>query len=103
MTNLGLLGCFKYFGFFASSFAGALETLGLQADWPTMTVLLPVGISFYTFQTLSYTIDVYHRKLEPVNNSSTHAVVSTTNPENFVAMGTSRLKLIKSLERHYRR
>jgi len=64
-VNLGLLGFFKYFDFFIDSFADLLGTVGLQASLPTLRVVLPVGISFYTFQTLSYTIDIYRRKLEP--------------------------------------
>ena len=71
--NLGVLGFFKYFGFFAASFAGLLSSLGVQADPPLLDVILPVGISFYTFQTLAYTIDVYRGKIEP---SSDLAVVA---------------------------
>ena len=58
-TNLGILGFFKYFNFFRDSAALLMGTLGLQADWPTLNIILPMGISFYTFQTMSYTIDVY--------------------------------------------
>ena len=58
-TNLGLLGFFKYWNFFAESAAAALRGAGLEADWATLNVVLPVGISFYTFQTLGYTVDVY--------------------------------------------
>jgi len=64
-TNLGLLGVFKYFNFFASSAAWLVELTGFPVTPPALTVLLPVGISFYTFQTLSYTIDVYRGDLEP--------------------------------------
>ncbi|MBL7965017.1 MAG: MBOAT family protein [Flavobacteriales bacterium] len=63
--NLGMLGVFKYFDFFATSFAALLARFGLHADPVTLGFILPVGISFYTFQTLSYTIDVYRRQLEP--------------------------------------
>ncbi len=58
-TNLGILGTFKYFDFFSLSAARLLEQLGFHADFPTLNILLPVGISFYTFQTMAYTIDVY--------------------------------------------
>lgn len=61
--NLGLLGLFKYYGFFAEGLAALLEGLGLRAGLPTLHVILPVGISFYTFQTLSYSIDVYRREI----------------------------------------
>ncbi len=63
LTNLGLLGFFKYFDFFIDSFAAILESLGFQPNLPSLRVVLPVGISFYTFQTLSYTIDVYRRRI----------------------------------------
>ena len=63
VVNLGLLATFKYFGFFADSFANLLDTFGLEADPITLEVILPVGISFYTFQTLSYTIDVMRGRI----------------------------------------
>ena len=66
--NLSFLGFFKYFNFFAESFAGFFQIFGLEANWVTLNVLLPVGISFYTFQTMSYTIDVYKRDLQPINS-----------------------------------
>ncbi len=58
-TNLGILGGFKYFNFFRDSAAGVLGACGLHAHLPTLDVILPMGISFYTFQSMSYTIDVY--------------------------------------------
>ena len=64
-TNLGLLGVFKYYNFFVASLAEALTSVGIQPNVPTLSIILPVGISFYTFQTLSYTIDVYRRQCEP--------------------------------------
>ena len=67
LVNLGLLGFFKYFNFFVDSFADLLFTLGLSANIQTLNIILPVGISFYTFQTLSYTIDIYRRKIKPVD------------------------------------
>ena len=66
-VKLGILSFFKYVGFFAGSFATAMATVGWQVDLLT-DVVLPVGISFYTFQTLSYTLDVYRKKLEPTND-----------------------------------
>jgi D-alanyl-lipoteichoic acid acyltransferase DltB (MBOAT superfamily) len=63
--NLGLLGFYKYFDFFAANVHAALTALGIPSDPVVLGVLLPVGISFYTFQTLSYTIDVYRGELEP--------------------------------------
>lgn len=68
VSNLGILGFFKYFNFFSDSAISLLESLGMHASIPTIHVILPVGISFYTFQTLSYTIDVYRGRLKPVEN-----------------------------------
>ncbi len=67
-VNLGLLGAFKYFGFFADTLAAALGSVGLEPSPVTLRLVLPVGISFYTFQTLSYTIDIYRGRLEPTRN-----------------------------------
>lgn len=66
--NLLILGFFKYCNFFGESFADLLGLFGLKADWTTLNIILPVGISFYTFQALSYTIDVYRKKLEPTHD-----------------------------------
>ncbi|MFM2376290.1 MAG: peptidoglycan O-acetyltransferase [Bacteroidota bacterium] len=68
VMNLGMLGTFKYFDFFSEGFQNLLATIGLHADVPILNILLPVGISFYTFQTLSYTIDVYRLKMEPTRD-----------------------------------
>ena len=68
VVNLGILAYFKYADFFIASAASLLERLGFEPSWQTLNIVLPVGISFYTFQTLSYTIDVYRRKLEPTRN-----------------------------------
>jgi len=66
--NLGLLAFFKYYNFFISSFIDAFTFFGIPFEASTLKIILPVGISFYTFQTLSYTIDVYKKKLHPTNN-----------------------------------
>lgn len=58
-VNLGLLGVFKYLGFFSDSLVALIRSLGGTPDWPTLNVILPVGISFYTFQSLGYVLDVY--------------------------------------------
>ncbi len=68
LGNLGMLGTFKYFNFFVENVGAALETAGIQAHLPVLQVLLPVGISFYTFQTMSYTFDVYRGRLQPRRN-----------------------------------
>ena len=61
--NLGLLGFFKYYNFFSENFSLAFSQIGINLSPFTLDIILPVGISFYTFQTMSYTIDIYHRKL----------------------------------------
>lgn len=66
--NLGLLGFFKYFNFFIESWVEAWQHVGITMHSSTLQIILPVGISFYTFQTLSYTIDVYRKKITPTFN-----------------------------------
>lgn len=68
ISNLGMLGFFKYFNFFRDSFVDLFDAMGFQADFVTLNIILPVGISFYTFQSLSYTIDVYRGKMEPTRD-----------------------------------
>ena len=67
-VNIGFLGFFKYYNFFAESFANAFTFFGQSINPERLNIILPVGISFYTFQTLSYTIDVYKNKLKPTTN-----------------------------------
>lgn len=64
LLNLGILGLFKYYDFFASSFNALMQSFGKEASWPLLHLLLPMGISFYTFQALSYTIDVYRGQVK---------------------------------------
>lgn len=66
-VNLGLLGFFKYFNFFVDSFSELMNLIGFSG-LDTLNIVLPVGISFYTFQTMSYTIDVYRRQINPEKN-----------------------------------
>ncbi len=68
LVNIGFLGFFKYFNFFVASFTDAFTLFGMPMQGYSLSIILPVGISFYTFQTLSYTIDVYRRKLEPTRD-----------------------------------
>ncbi len=65
LVNLGFLGFFKYYNFFLDNFTSAFSFFGSEINAGSLEIVLPVGISFYTFQTLSYSIDVYRRKLEP--------------------------------------
>jgi len=67
-VNLGLLGFFKYANFFIENFVQAFSLFGASFSTQTLNIILPVGISFYTFQTISYSIDVYRRKLEPTKD-----------------------------------
>lgn len=66
--NLLILGVFKYYNFFGENFCALLQLFNVQTDWITIDILLPVGISFYTFQALSYTIDVYLHKIKPTHD-----------------------------------
>lgn len=68
LLNLGLLGFFKYYNFFVESFVAAFSLFGKPLSLSSLNIILPVGISFYTFQTMSYAIDVYKRKLEPTED-----------------------------------
>jgi alginate O-acetyltransferase complex protein AlgI len=68
LVNLGFLGFFKYYNFFLENFVDVFSLFGMQINANSLNIILPVGISFYTFQTLSYTIDVYRKKLEPTKD-----------------------------------
>ena len=68
VLNIGILFFFKYFNFFVKSFADAFSLFGTDMNVHTLKILLPVGISFYTFTALSYSIDVYLRKVEPTHD-----------------------------------
>jgi D-alanyl-lipoteichoic acid acyltransferase DltB (MBOAT superfamily) len=67
-THLVILGFFKYFNFFTDSFQSLTNIFGIKLDFPTLNIILPVGISFYTFQSMSYTIDLYRKELTPAKN-----------------------------------
>ncbi|QYN50593.1 MBOAT family protein [Apibacter sp. ESL0404] len=66
--NLGFLGFFKYYNFFIESFADLIQKLGFTAHYSTLNIILPVGISFYTFHGLSYVFDIYNKKIKPSHN-----------------------------------
>jgi alginate O-acetyltransferase complex protein AlgI len=72
--NLGFLAYFKYYGFFIESFAELLSSNGLQAYSGTLNIILPIGISFYTFHGLSYVFDIYNRKITPTTNFIDYAL-----------------------------
>jgi D-alanyl-lipoteichoic acid acyltransferase DltB (MBOAT superfamily) len=68
LTNLGLLGFFKYYNFFIDNFIRAFTLFGMEFTSQHLNIILPIGISFYTFQTLSYSIDVYKKRIEPTKD-----------------------------------
>jgi D-alanyl-lipoteichoic acid acyltransferase DltB (MBOAT superfamily) len=74
VVNLGILGFFKYFNFFAGSFVDLAAAFGLHVDRFVLNVVLPVGVSFYTFQSLSYTIDIYRGRTQPAKSFLDFAV-----------------------------
>ena len=69
LFNLGVLGFFKYYNFFVDSWIDSLSSIGfeIKSAW-TLKIILPVGISFYTFQTMSYTIDIFRKQLKPTKD-----------------------------------
>ena len=73
-VNLGFLGFFKYYNFFIDSFAEVLSNIGFQVNPWTLQVILPVGISFYTFHGLSYVIDIYKDRIKPERNFIDYSV-----------------------------
>ena len=73
-VNLGFLAVFKYYNFFIESFTNGLSLLGFHADFWTLKIILPIGISFYTFHGLSYVIDIYKDKIKPEKNFIDYAV-----------------------------
>ncbi|MFY0630591.1 MAG: MBOAT family protein [Flavobacteriaceae bacterium] len=81
VTNIGLLFVFKYYNFFIESFTEAFSFFGSEIQANTLNIILPVGISFYTFQTLSYTIDIYRKKLTPNNDFISFAAFVSFFPQ----------------------
>lgn len=79
--NLGMLGFFKYYNFFVASWIEAWSSVGITMEASTLNIILPVGISFYTFQTLSYTIDVYRKEMQPTKNFIDFAAFVTFFPQ----------------------
>ena len=79
--NLGMLVFFKYYNFFVSSWIEAWSSVGISMEASTLNIILPVGISFYTFQTLSYTIDVYRKEMEPTKSFIDFAAFVTFFPQ----------------------
>lgn len=80
VANLGMLGYFKYGGFLLTNFTALLASVGVTYHVPAPDIVLPVGISFYTFATMSYTLDVYLRRALPARNFLDYALFVTFFP-----------------------
>ncbi len=98
ITNLGILGFFKYFNFFAGSFAAMLLKLGIEAEPFYLNIVLPVGISFYTFQTLSYTIDVYRDEMPPAKTLRDFALYVAFFPQLVAGPIERAIALVPQIE-----
>ena len=81
LVNLGILGFFKYYNFFVENFVSAFTLLGFDVSPSSLNIILPVGISFYTFQTMSYTIDIYRGKIEPTKDLISFATFVSFFPQ----------------------
>ena len=101
VTNLGILACFKYFNFFVDSLAQLCAALGIPAHLPTLRIVLPVGISFYTFQALAYTIDVYRRDHPPAQSFLDFALYVCYFP-HLVAGPIQRYMLLEQIQKERR-
>jgi len=97
--NLGLLGTFKYFNFFSGAVGDSLGLVGVEVAAPHLNVLLPVGISFYTFQTLSYTIDIYRGRIEPTSSFLKFAFFVTYFPQLVAGPIVRASEFLPQLER----
>ncbi len=101
LVNLGMLFTFKYFNFFADSISSLLGQFQIEFNSPVFKLLLPVGISFYTFQTLSYTIDIYYGKLKPTKHFGKFALFVSFFPQ-LVAGPIERAKdLLPQFDQHF--
>lgn len=99
VSNLTILGFFKYYDFFIDSLTALLMSLGLPAGHWHLGVILPVGISFYTFQTMSYTIDIYRKELQPTESVIDFAAFVTVFPHLVAGPIMRAAELLPQLER----
>ncbi len=99
VVNLGILATFKYYGFFVDGLQDLLASAGLEPNLGTLELVLPVGISFYTFQTLGYTIDVYRRDVEACRDPVVFAVYVAYFPQLVAGPIERANRLIPQLER----
>ncbi|MBU0606396.1 MAG: MBOAT family protein [Armatimonadetes bacterium] len=97
--NLGMLGYFKYFDFFIENVVAIFGTLGVHTNLSTLGIFLPVGISFYTFQTMSYTIDVYRGELEPRRDLLDYLVFVSFFPQLVAGPVERAINLLPQIER----
>jgi D-alanyl-lipoteichoic acid acyltransferase DltB (MBOAT superfamily) len=81
VINLGILGFFKYWNFFIESFAMVLSQAGLNLNLPSLRIILPVGISFYTFQTMTYSVDIYRGEIKPTRDFLNYALFISFFPQ----------------------
>jgi alginate O-acetyltransferase complex protein AlgI len=102
MTNLGLLFSFKYFNFFGDSLNLIFDKINLMHHLPELNVLLPVGISFYTFQTLSYTIDVYRGAKEPERHFGLFALYVAFFPQLVAGPIERSTRLLPQMHKHFK-
>ncbi|MDQ3953655.1 MAG: MBOAT family protein [Actinomycetota bacterium] len=102
-ANLGILAFFKYFGFFVGSAVELFSWIGLEVHPPLFEVLLPVGISFYTFQTMSYSFDVYRRRIEPAADIVTFATYVAYFPQLVAGPIERARRLLPQIERERER
>ena len=98
--NLGILFFFKYFGFFIDSLRAVTGAEVSATGWDSLDIILPVGISFYTFQTLSYTIDIYRRKIEPTRSALTFFTFVAFFPQLVAGPIERAIRLIPQFERN---
>lgn len=99
VVNIGVLAYFKYLNFFIDSFVDLLSGFGLNTNYSSLQVILPVGISFYTFQTLSYTIDVYRKKIKAVSSPVTFFTYVSFFPQLVAGPIERATNLIPQFER----
>ncbi|MBI4557226.1 MAG: MBOAT family protein [Candidatus Hydrogenedentes bacterium] len=99
VANLGILGFFKYFNFFVDSFSRVLVSLGLNPNPPVLSIVLPVGISFYTFQTMAYTIDVYRGQQHATRNLVNFALYVSYFPQLVAGPIERASRLLTQIER----
>ncbi len=98
--GIGILGFFKYFNFFVDSFNDMISTFGWRLDFLHMKVILPVGISFYTFQTLTYTVDIYRRKFKPTHSFIDFAAYVAFFPQLVAGPIERASHLLPQIEKH---